>query len=102
MINRVLELFLRSRRVGVTFDEEVHGSSSGHRKPPSVAHRGISNLKGWVRANLVIPTTFGTRHRQPVLLCTIPTRAETLVISLFWVVNIAICCATYELFFPNL
>lgn len=59
-------------------------------------------LSRWINTNLIIPTAFGTRHQRPRWACTIPTRMETLIVAAFWILNLILCCVTYEIFWPNL
>lgn len=98
MTNRLLTHLFRRRSSAVTNDLE---STS----PTSKLFGGPSGLLGaaqhWIRTNLIIPATFGTYHQRLFWWCMIPTRIETIVVGLFWILNFVICCVSYEIFYPN-
>lgn len=56
----------------------------------------------WVRANLIIPTTFGTHHQRLLWWCSVPTRMETLVVLSYWALSLILCAVSYYIFTPNL
>ena len=102
MVYRLVEFFILPRRLGCGADEETSSRAAKSSKPRSPQYLLIRNMHAWLQKKFIVPTAIGTHHREPLLFCTIPTRMETVVIAAFWIINIAICSATYELFFPNL
>lgn len=58
---------------------------------------GLASNKAWshLQSALIHPATFGTRHRAPLAGGTIPTRGQTLYISLVSILNIIFLLAPY-------
>ncbi|RFU31402.1 hypothetical protein B7463_g4916, partial [Scytalidium lignicola] len=102
MLNKLFTHLYNSRRTRITID--IEGNSPSRNSLPSGS--GIlSPLKSahhWVRANLVIPSSFGTRQKQLLYYFSIPTRLEGLVIFACYALNIILCSASYYVFWPNL
>lgn len=97
MIHRVAHYVIFARRAPFNADVEARSKSktAGQRLLlPPICH--------WIRANLIIPGAFGTYDQRFSSWCTIPTRLATVVIVAFYFLVLVICCAPYEVFWPNL
>lgn len=102
MVNRLISHFVHSRRRQLATDVEGDGANP---KSGARSSRLLSPFKSahhWLRANLIIPAAFGSHHQRLYYWCTIPTRMETVIITLFWILNLILCCVSYEIFEPNL
>ncbi|SMR42836.1 unnamed protein product [Zymoseptoria tritici ST99CH_3D1] len=57
----------------------------------------------WVRRTLILPATFGQKQAEAVAHAfTIPPRLETLLLTLYLVINIVMCFPSYDIFTGNL
>jgi hypothetical protein len=56
----------------------------------------------WLRTNLIIPSVFGTKHRQLYYGFTVPTRMETIIIGLFWSISVILSSINFRTFEGNL
>ncbi|KIW09798.1 hypothetical protein PV08_11899 [Exophiala spinifera] len=97
IINRLITHFSQSRRANTSADLEGGQQVSKASKPIAV----VSSIYHWFRANFIIPATFGSHHSRPVLWSTIPTRLETLVVVLFYILTFIMCCVSYYIIYPN-
>lgn len=98
MLHRFYSHISNDRRMKSQGDVEDHGAKSRSKNPTSI----FSTAYHWVRANLIIPAAFGSHHNRLLWYCTVPTRMETLIVASFWIINIVLCCVSYEAFWPNL
>ncbi|KIV87953.1 hypothetical protein PV10_09231 [Exophiala mesophila] len=98
MAHNLSSYLLSSRLYKGSGDVEGKGTSANH-KP---AFGPLGTVNHWVRANLIIPTAFGTHHRRLLWWCNIPTRMETLVVLSYWFLNLVLCAVSYYIFTPNL
>ena len=55
----------------------------------------------WVRAHFVIPSALMTYHRRPLFAWQIPTRIEALVVIMYWIISLVLCCVNYNAFEGN-
>ncbi|KAK2798400.1 hypothetical protein FQN50_008840 [Emmonsiellopsis sp. PD_5] len=60
------------------------------------------SLQHWVRTHLIIPAAFGTHHQRLFYWCSVPTRIEAVVISLFYILSLVLTCVGYDVFKGNL
>lgn len=56
----------------------------------------------WIRTNLIIPPTFGSHHQRLLFWCTIPTRMEALVVTLFYLFTTYLAVSHYRLISNNI
>lgn len=56
----------------------------------------------WIRKHLVLPATFGKSCQAPVGWCTIPTRLESILLVLYFVMNFIFLFVGYDVFSGNL
>lgn len=82
---------------------------SSHSNEISVEGSNIKRSRGalagsWtkIRAMFLVPATFGHHCQIPVWQATIPPRIETLIISIFVVINVILCATEYTAFENNL
>jgi hypothetical protein len=84
--NHILPLFLRRGSVDI----------EGHKKSYH------SQLIASIKRHLLLPATFGNSHiRRPYFL-SIPLRSQTLLISIYLIINLIFMCVDYEIFENNL
>jgi ferric-chelate reductase len=62
----------------------------------------VTSINHWIRTYLIIPAAFGTHHQRLFWWCVIPTRMEAVMVAAFWILNLVMCCVSYEIFSPNL
>ncbi|EXJ78504.1 hypothetical protein A1O1_08905 [Capronia coronata CBS 617.96] len=98
IVNRFITHTLHARRTPAYGDVEEPGTRLKARGMPSI----FSVAHHWVRMNLIIPAAFGSHHQRLLHWCTIPTRTETVIVVSFWILNLVLCCVSYEIFIPNL
>lgn len=102
MANRLISHFYNSRRShGATDVEGLEDLPSSSGKS-SIILAPIKATNHWIRANLIIPAAFGSHHQRLYWWCSIPTRMETVVVSLFWILNFVLCAISYGIFKDNL
>lgn len=80
----------RLRRPAVDVEGEGATAKPGLASPFKAVHH-------WFRTNLIIPATFGSHHQRLYYWCAIPTRVETLIILMYWALNIILCAVSYEI-----
>lgn len=102
MINRLSNYILQRRCVSSTKDVESTTSSTKARTSTSGPFAAIQSIHHWIRANLIIPAAFGSHHQRLLWWCNIPTRMETVIVTAFWILNLILCCISYDIFYPNL
>lgn len=57
----------------------------------------------WLRRTLILPATFGKRCQTPIKgLGTIPPRMESLIITLYVILNVVFCFPGYTIFAGDL
>ncbi|EXJ84251.1 hypothetical protein A1O3_04918 [Capronia epimyces CBS 606.96] len=98
IVNRLFTHFFHARRTPTRGDVE-------ERRVKLHAPRSLSvfgTAHHWVRTNLIIPAAFGSHHQRLLWWCTVPTRMETVIVVSFWILNLVLCCVSYEIFVPNL
>ncbi|KAL2402655.1 Ferric/cupric reductase transmembrane component B [Exophiala dermatitidis] len=98
ILHRFYTHISNGRRTKSQGDVEDHGAKSRSKNSTSI----FSTAYHWARANLIIPAAFGSHHNRLLWGCTVPTRMETLIVASFWIINIVLCCVSYEAFWPNL
>jgi len=95
ILNRIITLVLTSRHNNRR-DIEQH-------QPIAITTEGpLGAIRRWTQTYLIIPAAFGSHHQRLLYACTIPTRAETIVVAAFWILSLILCCVTYDVFYPNL
>lgn len=100
IINRLITSASQSRRLKAVHDvEEGHNSST---KNSAKSTGFVNSAYHWFRSNLIVPAAFGSHHNRPVLWMTIPTRMETIIVVVFYVMNFILCSVGYKIFNPNL
>ncbi|KAE8441763.1 hypothetical protein EG329_004321 [Mollisiaceae sp. DMI_Dod_QoI] len=102
IINRAVTSIFHSRLERNTRDIEKTVASAPTRSPSSGFLALLHASYHYVRANLIIPATFGSHHRQLLWSCSIPTRLESIIVLAYWALNIGLSCASYEIFWPNI
>lgn len=102
MANRFISHILSSRRTRQTIDIEGEPPASTPRTGFSRLLNPFISVHHWFRANLIIPAAFGSHHQRLYYWCAIPTRMETIILALFWILNFVLCCVSYEIFERNL
>lgn len=55
-----------------------------------------------LQQHLTVPATFSRHCSEPVGWCTIPPRLQSILLLMFAVVNITLCCISYDVFEGNL
>lgn len=98
IVNNLFTHFFHARRAAAPGDVEEHRAKSHSRSGSSV----LGAAHHWIRTNLVIPAAFGSHHQRLLWWCTIPTRMETAIVVSFWILNLILCCVSYDVFWPNL
>jgi hypothetical protein len=68
----------------------------------SSRHRFLPKLQLWVKYWLTTPALGAHRTAEPIGWCTVPPRLESLTIAAFVVINIVLCCVSYQLLDGNL
>jgi hypothetical protein len=58
--------------------------------------------RAWTRCNVLLQETFGYRHLQPLGPCTLPTRAQSLLVALFVVLNVVSTAAGYNVYHDSI
>lgn len=94
MANRLISHLYNSRRSRTTTNLEGLGESPSPGTKSSVMLAPIKSIHHWTRANLIIPAAFGSHHQRLYWWCTIPTRMETVIVCLFWILNLILCAAS--------
>ena len=56
----------------------------------------------WIRTHLIIPAAIGTYHQCLLYWCSIPTRIEALVITLYYAISLILTALVYDTFQGNL
>ncbi|RVX68247.1 hypothetical protein B0A52_07250 [Exophiala mesophila] len=79
----------RLRRPAADIEGEGVTRKSGLLSPFKAVHH-------WFRTNLIIPAAFGSHHQRLYYWCAIPTRMETLIVVMYWGLNIILCAISYE------
>jgi hypothetical protein len=78
-------------------------AEQGRKPSDRAASRSIGNvLPQWLHKYLVLPPLFGSRRQERLWTFAVPTRLETIIIFSYWLLNLVLCCVTYEIFWPNL
>jgi len=98
--SRLLSLIQRLQR-GQSEQYTLLENTNEDQLTSSRAGSGASRLS-WLRRHLILPATFGYHRAQPVGWCTLPPRIQSLTISVFIVLNIVLCCISYNIFPGNL
>ena len=96
MVTRVITLVseARLRRTG----RDVEGSS----RRSSKLSNPLARPYFWVQKHVVVPSIFGSYHRQLYWWCTVPTRGEAFVVYSFWIVSFILGAVNYRAFYGNL
>ncbi|KIW85903.1 hypothetical protein Z517_01296 [Fonsecaea pedrosoi CBS 271.37] len=102
MINRLITHVSQSRRLKAKDDVEGGEASSSEKKSRSGPVAWVQSAHHWLRAQIIIPATFGSHHNRPLLWSTIPTRMETIVLVSFYIMTFILCCVGYYITSPNL
>jgi hypothetical protein len=55
----------------------------------------------WWKKNIIIPSMFGTKHRQLFYSFSIPTRMEALIVFAYWTLSLVLCAVNYRTFEGN-
>ena len=63
---------------------------------------GLDRASLYLRRFVTVPATFGHRCLQNIGWCTIPPRIESLIILLYFVLNVFFCVYGYYVFVGNL
>ncbi|RVX66609.1 hypothetical protein B0A52_09360 [Exophiala mesophila] len=100
--NRFISHILASRSIRKTIDIEGEAPASSPRTGLSRLLSPFVSVHHWFRANLIIPAAFGSHHQRLYYWCSIPTRMETIILTLFWILNFVLCCVSYDIFEQNL
>lgn len=78
-------------------------TSIAAKRPIAGRYRAESNsISLWFRRRLLLPATFGQHCQDPVGWCTIPPRLESLLLVLYFIMNIIFMFPGYDLFAGNL
>lgn len=73
------------------------------RRHTAGTYRDNSNgLRLWIRKRLLLPATFGKHCQDPIGWCTIPPRLESILLTLYLVINFIFMFPGYDLFEGNL
>lgn len=102
MASRLVSHLYNSRRSTIIADIEELEDSPSPSTRSSLLLAPIKATNHWLRAHLIIPAAFGTYHQRLYWGCSIPTRMETILISLFWILNFVLCAISYNVFEGNL
>lgn len=97
MFNRVIA-HLSGLRYSNSIDMEVAARTNNTKKRSDP----ILSAQLWVQKHLTIPPVFGSYHQERLWTCAVPTRLESLILAAYWILNLVLCCVTYEVFYPNL
>jgi hypothetical protein len=97
MLSNAINLF--SHRQASRSVPDVEGSDG-----PSVPVKQslIGKIHHWLKTNVLIPSIFGTKHRQLYHGFTVTTRMETIIIGLFWSLSIILSSVNIRTFEGNL
>ncbi|OAL47189.1 ferric-chelate reductase [Pyrenochaeta sp. DS3sAY3a] len=102
MAHRLSTYIFYRRQEPNTIDVESTASRTQPEAQKTTLPTALLAIHDWFRTNLIVPATFGSHHLRPFWGCAIPTRIETTIITLFWILNLILCCVGYEIFSPNL
>jgi len=78
---------------------DIEASQSSTRPAKSSQAGRVSH---WVKTNLIIPSLFGTKHRQLYYGFTVPTRMEAIIVGVFWPLSLILCAVDIRTFEGNL
>jgi hypothetical protein len=105
MVDRLITLIVvraasrrRSSAALASEANEVASSGMNGSKSPS----GLRAARAWTRRNVLLPATFGYRHLQPLGSGTLPTRAQSLLVALFAVLNVTLTPAGYNVYHDSI
>jgi hypothetical protein len=76
-----------------------HGFPEGASRKTSAAFVGP---RKWLQKHMTLPPTFGSHHQERLWTCSVPTRLEFFILATYWIINLVLCCVSYEIFYPNL
>ena len=97
MFNHAITHFSSSKTFK-NVDTEVATRSGGMKK----RYNPLQSAQLWAQKYLTIPPLFGSYRQERLWTCAVPTRLETIVLAAYWILNLVLCCVTYEIFYPNL
>ncbi|OJD11947.1 hypothetical protein AJ78_07380, partial [Emergomyces pasteurianus Ep9510] len=100
ILNRLFTHFTGARQRSTRYDSEGHTSHINSGAP--LLLQPFRWLHHWIRAYFIIPAAFGTHHQRLFYWCSIPTRVETIVIVIFYVLSLALTCVGHDIFKGNL
>ena len=73
-----------------------------HQQAPTGTRRLLTKNHTIFRRFITVPAFAGYRHQQPLGLCTIPTRLQSLTIFAFVVYNLLVCAIGYKAYLPDI
>lgn len=91
IIRNAFQSYRRSESPREITDAEQQGKSTPHTRP-----RAMEASRHWIQTYVTTPPAFGTHRARLSYWCTIPTRAEFLVIVAYWIVSIVLVAVGYE------
>ncbi len=100
IVHRLISYLIERQQQPRSGDVETHTWSHKTQSGPILS--AFAAGRHWLRANFIVPATFGTHHRQLAWACSIPTRLETIVVTAYCVLSAILCAVSYEVFEHNL
>ncbi|KAH8897703.1 hypothetical protein GQ53DRAFT_712143 [Thozetella sp. PMI_491] len=97
MLGRIIQLVRDRQASHFSVDTENRGPGRRH-----TLTSPLSKAYSYVQKHFVIPGVLSSRHRVPLMWCTIPTRMEAFVVYSFWIISIVLGCVNYRAFTGNL
>ncbi|KIW12012.1 hypothetical protein PV08_09286 [Exophiala spinifera] len=91
IIRRLLHHLLSYRRAVLVRDLEGRQRQSERSAPL------FGGVQHWIKANLITPAAVGSKHQRRSWFGTVPTRIEAIVVALFYLLVIGLCCVSYDL-----
>jgi hypothetical protein len=59
----------------------------------------FTKAKRFERTHLVIPAAYKSYHQRLYYRFNIPTRMETIIVSVYWTLNLVLCAMNFEAFY---
>lgn len=91
----------RGRRLWLIHDEEEGQRDRRFSESHGLLLAPFHWLVHQIRTHILVPATLGTYHQRLFYWCTIPSRAETIVVSSFWVLSTVLACINYKTYPDN-
>lgn len=82
--------------------ERYQVDSESNSPPIPRAESRIRRYWNWFDRNIVLAFTFGNHHQRKLWGCTIPTRMVSIVVGIYWILNLILCAVNIDAFAGNL